>query len=143
MDDALSYIHLFEKGAETDARPLLLLHGTGGDENDLVPLGRMIAPAAPLLSPRGNVLENGMPRFFRRLAEGVFDEDDVAAVRKNSRTLSKRREKLIAWGNAHRARLFKWREYGRGRVAHTPRRHLPVRSCYVQWCHYRKRRRSI
>jgi phospholipase/carboxylesterase len=77
MDDALSYIHLFEKGAETDARPLLLLHGTGGDENDLVPLGRMIGPTAPLLSPRGNVLENGMPRFFRRLAEGVFDEDDV------------------------------------------------------------------
>jgi phospholipase/carboxylesterase len=55
----------------------LLLHGTGGNENDLVPLGRTIAPTAPLLSPRGNVLENGMPRFFRRLAEGVFDEDDV------------------------------------------------------------------
>ena len=77
MDEMLSYIHRFEKGAEPDARPLLLLHGTGGDENDLVPLGRMIAPTAPLLSPRGNVLENGMPRFFRRLAEGVFDEDDV------------------------------------------------------------------
>src|SRR5580700_10011226 len=74
---SLSFIHRFEKGAEPDARPLLLLHGTGGDENDLVSLARMIAPTAPLLSPRGKVLENGMPRFFRRLAEGVFDEDDV------------------------------------------------------------------
>jgi len=76
MSETLSFIHRFEKGA-ADARPLLLLHGTGGDENDLVPLGRTIAPDAPLLSPRGKVLENGMPRFFRRLAEGVFDEDDV------------------------------------------------------------------
>ena len=74
---SLSFIHRFEKGAEPDAPPLLLLHGTGGDENDLVPLGRMIAPAAPLLSPRGKVLENGMPRFFRRFAEGRFDEDDI------------------------------------------------------------------
>lgn len=57
--------------------PVLLLHGTGGDENDLLPLGRMMAPGSALLSPRGKVLENGMPRFFRRLAEGVFDEDDV------------------------------------------------------------------
>jgi phospholipase/carboxylesterase len=74
---SMSFIHRFEKGAEPDARPLLLLHGTGGDENDLIPLGRMIAPLAPLLSPRGKVLENGMPRFFRRFAEGRFDEDDV------------------------------------------------------------------
>ena len=74
---ALSFIHRFEKGAEPDAQPLLLLHGTGGDENDLIPLGRMIAPVAPLLSPRGKVLESGMPRFFRRFAEGRFDEDDV------------------------------------------------------------------
>jgi phospholipase/carboxylesterase len=73
----LSFIHRFEKGAAADARALLLLHGTGGDENDLIPLGRMIAPAAPLLSPRGKVLENGMPRFFRRFAEGRFDEDDL------------------------------------------------------------------
>jgi len=58
-------------------RVLLLLHGTGGNENDMVPLGRDLDPAAALLSLRGNVLENGMPRFFRRLAEGVFDEEDV------------------------------------------------------------------
>ncbi len=56
---------------------LLLLHGTGGNENDLLDLGRMLAPNAGLLSPRGNVLENGMPRFFKRLAEGVFDVPDL------------------------------------------------------------------
>ncbi|MCU0619156.1 MAG: alpha/beta hydrolase [Gemmatimonadaceae bacterium] len=61
----------------TDDRTLLLLHGTGGDEHDLLELGAMLAPGARLLSPRGRVLENGMPRFFRRLAEGVFDEADV------------------------------------------------------------------
>ena len=60
-------------------RVLLLLHGTGGNEYDLIPLGRALDPAAALLSPRGQVLENGAPRFFRRLAEGVFDEADVIA----------------------------------------------------------------
>ena len=58
-------------------RVLLLLHGTGGNENDMIPLGRDLDSSAALLSLRGNVLENGMPRFFRRLAEGVFDEEDV------------------------------------------------------------------
>jgi len=60
-------------------RTLLLLHGTGGDERDLLPLGRALDSAAALLSPRGQVLENGAPRFFRRLVEGVFDEADVIA----------------------------------------------------------------
>jgi phospholipase/carboxylesterase len=73
----LSFIHRFEPGQDPAAPPLLLLHGTGGDEDDLLNLGRLIAPASALLSPRGKVLEGGMPRFFRRLAEGVFDEDDV------------------------------------------------------------------
>lgn len=76
---ALSFIHRFEKGAEPDARPLLLLHGTGGDEHDLVGLGRQLAPTAALLSPRGQVLENGMPRFFRRLAVGQLDIPDLLA----------------------------------------------------------------
>lgn len=73
----LSFIHRYEPATEAGRPPLLLLHGTGGDENDLIPLGPLIAPGSALLSPRGKVLEGGMPRFFRRLAEGVFDEDDV------------------------------------------------------------------
>lgn len=76
-DHPADFIHRFVPGDRADATPLLLLHGTGGDENDLLPLGQMIAPGAALLSPRGRVLENGMPRFFRRLAEGVFDHEDV------------------------------------------------------------------
>jgi phospholipase/carboxylesterase len=73
----LGFVHRFEAGARDDGPTLLLLHGTGGDEHDLVPLGRALAPDAALLSPRGQVLENGMPRFFRRLAEGVFDIPDL------------------------------------------------------------------
>jgi len=57
--------------------PLLLLHGTGGDEHDLLELGAVLAPGAARLSPRGTVLENGLPRHFRRVREGVFDEDDL------------------------------------------------------------------
>ncbi|MFF8801653.1 MULTISPECIES: alpha/beta hydrolase [unclassified Methylobacterium] len=74
---ALDFVHRFEPGPDPAAPPLLLLHGTGGDEADLLPLGRALSPGSALLSPRGPVLENGMPRFFRRLAEGVFDEADV------------------------------------------------------------------
>ena len=73
---SLSYVHRFEPGEALGA-PLLLLHGTGGDESDLLPVGRMVAPGAALLSPRGDVVERGMARFFRRFSEGVFDEDDV------------------------------------------------------------------
>jgi len=69
------FIHEFVPGISD--RTLLLLHGTGGNEHDLIPLGRELDPNAALLSPRGKVLENGMPRFFRRLAEGVFDTEDL------------------------------------------------------------------
>jgi len=69
------FLHEFVPG--TSSRTLLLLHGTGGSERDLIPLGRELAPNASLLSPRGKILENGMPRFFRRLAEGVFDLEDL------------------------------------------------------------------
>src|ERR1041385_2164892 len=69
------FIHEFVPGSSN--RTLLLLHGTGGHERDLIPLGRELDPDAALLSPRGKVLENGMPRFFRRLAEGFFDLDDL------------------------------------------------------------------
>ncbi|WP_404442021.1 alpha/beta hydrolase [Sutcliffiella horikoshii] len=67
--------HIFKKGS--NKRLLLLLHGTGGTEQDLLPLAEMIDPEASVLSVRGNVSENGMPRFFRRLSEGVFDEEDL------------------------------------------------------------------
>jgi len=69
------FIHEFVPGASN--RTLLLLHGTGGNERDLIPLGRELDPRAALLSPRGKILENGMPRFFRRIAEGVFDLEDL------------------------------------------------------------------
>ena len=70
-----TFAHRFLKG--TGERTMLLLHGTGGDENDLLDLGRELAPEWNLLSPRGRVLEAGMPRFFRRLRPGVFDQDDL------------------------------------------------------------------
>ena len=77
MTKDLGFIHRYQPGASANAPVLLLLHGTGGDENDLVPLGQLLLPGAALLAPRGKVLENGMPRFFRRLAMGVFDEQDL------------------------------------------------------------------
>ena len=73
----LGFVHRFRPGAP-GAPTLLLLHGTGGTEDDLLPLGERLLPGAALLSPRGQVLEHGMARFFRRLAEGVFDEADLA-----------------------------------------------------------------
>ncbi|MEH7356612.1 alpha/beta hydrolase [Neobacillus drentensis] len=69
--------HIFNKGKDSTKPTLLLLHGTGGNELDLLPLAGRIDDEANILSVRGNVLENGMPRFFRRLAEGVFDEEDL------------------------------------------------------------------
>jgi predicted esterase len=74
----LGFIHRFVPAAEADSPvTLLLLHGTGGNEQDMLPIGSALWPGAALLSPRGKVLEHGMPRFFRRLAEGVFDIDDL------------------------------------------------------------------
>jgi predicted esterase len=77
MTSALDFIHKFVPGTDSDGPVLLLLHGTGGSEEDLLGLGATLRQGAPLLSPRGKVLENGMPRFFRRLAEGIFDEEDL------------------------------------------------------------------
>src|ERR687892_1278143 len=74
----LGFIHQFIPSFDTqDKVTFLLLHGTGGNEQDLIPLGRELNPRAAMLSPRGKVLESGMPRFFRRLAEGVFDIEDL------------------------------------------------------------------
>jgi predicted esterase len=72
-----SYQHVFEPGTDASAPPLLLLHGTGGDERDLLRLGRALSPGSALLSPRGDVSEGGALRFFARLAEGVFDSAEV------------------------------------------------------------------
>ena len=80
--DALGFVHRYVPPASDSGSAanttLLMLHGTGGDENDLLPLARMLLPGAGILSPRGKVLEHGAPRFFRRLAEGVFDQEDLA-----------------------------------------------------------------
>ena len=74
----LGFFHAFvPPSSESNGATLLLLHGTGGDENDLMPLGHELWPGAALLGVRGKVLENGMPRFFRRFAEGVFDVEDL------------------------------------------------------------------
>src|ERR1700755_617585 len=75
MSGTEDFIHKFVPG--TSGRTLVLLHGTGGTESELIDLGRGLDAEAALLSPRGKVLENGMPRFFRRLSEGVFDEEDL------------------------------------------------------------------
>lgn len=69
------FAHRYEPGS--DARTVLVLHGTGGDENSLVPFAKSLLPEAGILSPRGRILENGAPRFFRRFAEGVFDYDNI------------------------------------------------------------------
>ena len=84
---ASSFIHRFVPATRPEAPTLLLLHGTGGNEDDLLPLGRALLPGAALLSPRGKVLEHGMPRFFRRLAGGVFDLED----------LQQRTDELAGW----------------------------------------------
>ena len=74
----LGFIHRFVPAADASRPPLLLLHGTGADENDLIPLGEMLSPGSALLSPRGKVLEDGMPRFFKRYETGRWDLDDLA-----------------------------------------------------------------
>jgi phospholipase/carboxylesterase len=78
-ENNLGFVHRFEPAEDESRTPLLLLHGTGGNESDLIPLGLQLSPGAALLSPRGKVSENGMPRFFKRRAEGVFDIEDLYA----------------------------------------------------------------
>lgn len=76
---APSFVHRYVPAAVPDRPPVLLLHGTGGNEEDLLGLGERVAPGSALISPRGKVAEGGANRFFRRFAEGVFDEDDLIA----------------------------------------------------------------
>jgi phospholipase/carboxylesterase len=77
MSPDLGFDHRFLPGDDESGSTLLLLHGTGGSEEDLIPLGQDLAPGASILSPRGKVSEYGAARFFRRLAEGVFDHEDL------------------------------------------------------------------
>ncbi len=116
-DDALGFVHRYippSAGGElTGDTTLLLLHGTGGDETDLLPLGRALLPGAGLLSPRGKVLERGAPRFFRRLAEGVFDQEDLATrttelarfIEAASRTYHLDQDRIIAVGFSNGANI--------------------------------------
>jgi phospholipase/carboxylesterase len=90
----IGFIHQFiSASTRPDQITLLLLHGTGGNEQDLIPLGQELYPRAAMLNPRGKVLESGMPRFFRRLAAGVFDIEDFE--RMNLQTLWKRHRKFM------------------------------------------------
>jgi predicted esterase len=78
MDKDLDFVHKYlPASGSPPAETLLLFHGTGGDEESMIQIGQMVSQDAGLLSPRGKVLENGMPRFFRRLSEGVFDQEDL------------------------------------------------------------------
>jgi glyoxalase family protein len=115
--DALGFLHRYlppAAGAEpAGSTTLLLLHGTGGDEDNLISLGRALLPGAGLLSPRGKVLERGMPRFFRRLAEGVFDQEDLARrtdeladfVGAAATTYNLRRDGIVAVGFSNGANI--------------------------------------
>jgi predicted esterase len=105
-----THAHIWEQGSEDT---LLLLHGTGGDERDLITLGRVLSPGASLLSPRGNVLEGSMSRFFKRLAEGVFDLEDLALrtkeladfIRASSQAYDFDLGRLVAVGFSHGANI--------------------------------------
>lgn len=125
--------HIFEKGRREEAPTLVLFHGTGGTERDLLPLAKRISPDSSVLSLRGNVLENGMPRFFRRLAEGVFDEEDlVFRTREVSEFLDQAaaqygfdRSRLVAVGYSNGANiagslLFHYQNALQGAILHHP-----------------------
>ncbi|MGZ9793018.1 alpha/beta hydrolase [Bacillus atrophaeus] len=125
--------HIFNKGKDSTKPTILLLHGTGGNELDLLPLAGKIDDKASVLSVRGNVLENGMPRFFRRLAEGVFDEEDLIFRTKElnefldeaAEKYSFDRDNIIAIGYSNGANiaaslLFHYKNALKGAVLHHP-----------------------
>ncbi|MGE0910387.1 alpha/beta hydrolase [Bacillus atrophaeus] len=128
--------YIYEKG--TSDNVLLLLHGTGGNEHDLLSLGRFIDPDAHLLGVRGSVLEHGMPRFFKRLSEGVFDEEDLVERTKElkdfideaAETLELNRNNVIAAGYSNGANiaaslLFHFGGAVKGAILHHPM--VPIR----------------
>ncbi|MED4073985.1 alpha/beta hydrolase [Priestia endophytica] len=125
--------HIFNKGKDLTKSTLLLLHGTGGNELDLLPIAGRIDDEASVLSVRGNVLENGMPRFFRRLAEGVFDEEDLIFRTKElnefldeaAEEYSFDRNNIIAIGYSNGANiaaslLFHYKNALKGAILHHP-----------------------
>src|SRR5699024_2127522 len=125
--------HIFQKGNDSSKPTLLLLHGTGGTEHDLLPLSDKIDPDANILSVRGNVSENGMPRFFRRLAEGVFDEEDLIVRTKElneflneaAETYAFDRNEIVAVGYSNGANiaaslLFHYQHALKGAILHHP-----------------------
>lgn len=125
--------HIFNKGQNPTKPTLLMLHGTGGNELDLLPLAGKIDDEASVLSVRGNVLENGMPRFFRRLAEGVFDEEDLIFRTKElndflndaAKKYEFDRDNLIAIGYSNGANiaaslLFNFQNALKGAILHHP-----------------------
>jgi len=125
--------HFFQKGKDLSKPTLLLLHGTGGNELDLLPVAGRIDDEASILSVRGNVLENGMPRFFRRLAEGVFDEEDlIFRTKELNEFLDEAAEKyqfnrnnIIAIGYSNGANiaaslLFHYQDALKGAILHHP-----------------------
>ncbi len=125
--------HIFQQGNDETKPTLLLLHGTGGDESDLLPLAARVDRAASVLSVRGNVLENGMSRFFRRLAEGVFDEEDLVYRTKElyefldeaALTYNFERNNVVAIGYSNGANiagslLFHYRDALKGAILHHP-----------------------
>src|SRR5690625_2043350 len=125
--------HIFNQGTDPTKPTLLLLHGTGGNELDLLPLAEKVDREANVLSVRGNVLENGMPRFFRRLAEGVFDEKDLISrtedlntfLNEASANYSFNRDDMIAIGYSNGANiaaslLFHYQNALKGAILHHP-----------------------
>ncbi|OAB44628.1 alpha/beta hydrolase [Paenibacillus antarcticus] len=139
--------HIFKQGSDVSAPTLVLFHGTGGTEEDLMPIGQMISPSSSILSVRGNVLENGMPRFFRRLAEGVFDEVDLvnrtqevyAFLDEASEKYGIDRRNMVAIGYSNGANiagslLFHYEDAFKGAILHHPmvplrNKELPDLSC--------------
>jgi len=125
--------HIFKRGTDPSKPTLLLLHGTGGTEQDLLSLAEIVDPDANVLSVRGNVLENGMPRFFKRLAEGVFDQEDLIFRTKElnqfldeaAEKYDFSREHIIAIGYSNGANiaaslLFHYQNALQGAILHHP-----------------------
>ncbi|MDF2715084.1 MAG: carboxylesterase, partial [Paenibacillus sp.] len=125
--------HIFRKGTNGSAPTLLLLHGTGGTESDLLPIAEAISPGSSVLSVRGNVLENSMPRFFRRLAEGVFDEEDLVFrtqelfefIQQAAEQYGFDRDNVVAVGYSNGANiagsvLFHYKDALKGAILHHP-----------------------